>query len=114
MNKDMKRLTKDDKETIERLLSLSKLSTPDVNEMQRVMASNVDPKLNVCTTCSSQIRYVHQTLKYWYDRYNITYGDEVIEVIEVFKDYPTVHSCTECGVELTDKRRKVCKECKGK
>lgn len=98
----------------ERLLKLIKFTKPDVESLETIMKKYVDPRCRVCNKCRSQIKFTLKRLENWFNSVELKIQDEVqVEVIdevkiEVIDEVKRCH----CGVELTDKRRKVCKDCK--
>ena len=63
------KLTEEDKIVVERLLTLSTASGTDVQVMQRIISTYIDPHCHICSHCSSQIRFGMNRIKMWYAKY---------------------------------------------
>jgi uncharacterized CHY-type Zn-finger protein len=86
----------------QRLFKLLRFTKEDAHSLQTLMNKYVDKHCVVCGKCRGQIRFTLKRYRNWFTLHNIT-PDEVKE---------DIHSCIDCGKELTDKRRKRCKDCK--
>jgi len=84
-----------------RLIKLSKYTKEDAKSLESVMKKYVDKHCVVCGKCRGQIRFTARRLENYMIKYNVQ--PDIVE--------DDVKKCTVCNTELTDKRRKTCKEC---
>lgn len=82
----------------QRLFKLRTFTKGDAASLQNLMNKYVDKHCVVCGKCRGQIRFTIKRYNNWFNSHNITPKEDI-------------RSCTECGKELTDKRRKKCKNC---
>lgn len=66
--KDKSEVTKEDLETIERLVKMTKMTTYDVRIMSNMIRKYIDNKCFICEHCSAQIVYGHKRLKIYYEK----------------------------------------------
>jgi len=59
-------MEKKDREEIERLMDLKELNKTDKISMVLIMQKYVDSSINICMTCSSQIKFTYHRLRKWY------------------------------------------------
>jgi ssDNA-binding Zn-finger/Zn-ribbon topoisomerase 1 len=110
-------MEKNDWEESKRLLSLSVARGEDVNSLQNIMRKYVDKHIVICPKCKGQIRFAMNRFRNWWNRFNpqpisdetnnTTITDDTAK-----NESSDVKVCKKCGKELSDKRRKVCVECK--
>ena len=89
------------KDEIERLLSLRKTTKTDVRSLVTILKEHVDKRIAICAHCKAQIKFGMKQLSNWYTNVNQNTSVEY-----------KIKRCEICNIELEDKRRKVCKECK--
>lgn len=97
-------IEKEDIVTLEYILSLKRISSGEVHIMQNFINKYIDNKCFICTTCPAQIRFAFNRIENWYNRNQ----QMILEV----KNGKNPNKCLGCKVELTDKRRKFCQNCK--
>lgn len=86
----------------QRLFKLSTFTKEDAMSLQTLMNKYVDKHCVVCGKCRGQIRFTIKRYTNWFNHHNI----------QLDVDVEDVNACSVCGKELTDKRRKQCKDCK--
>lgn len=59
-------MVKQDKELIEKLISLHSITTSGVMEMEKIMRKYIDKSCSVCAHCPGQIKFAHKRLTNWW------------------------------------------------
>ena len=107
----MNTIDKDGYETYQLIKVLKTASNEEVFMMEQFTKKYIDAKCTICRTCPAQIRFAFNRIINWAKKIQI----ETLSFEEIIDETITeeINYC-ECGNVLTDKRRKVCKECKKK
>jgi len=87
-----------------RLFTLRAFKKGDAHSLQTLMQRYVDKHCVVCGKCKGQIRFTLRRFENWFIKNNIQ-PDAVEDDVKL---------CEVCNTELTDKRRKICVDCKNK
>lgn len=58
-----------DREKIEMLINLTNITTSQVYQMECMIRKYIDHGVKICGTCPAQIRFGHQRLCQWYEKY---------------------------------------------
>lgn len=64
-------MTKDDKDEIERLLSLKTASYPDKDSAERMINTYINPGYKFCKTCDPAVRAAFKLLRNWWSNQNV-------------------------------------------
>lgn len=104
-----------DKEGIEqyqKICNMKSVSRDDVQFLQDYTRKYIDPKCTICKKCKSQIRFAWNRIVNWGKQNNI--NNLAVNDISPSSDSQvskTSKVCS-CGKEITDKRYKLCQECR--
>ena len=69
-------MDQNEKTRIEYLINLKRITSSEVRELTQLINKYVDPKMNVCSHCSAQIRFAQKRLKNWYENKQVTTVEE--------------------------------------
>lgn len=90
-------ITKEDKKTMDYLLSLKKVQKSDVIILQGFMNKYIDKHCKICNKCGGQIRFSYNRFKNWVSTFNPKVEEEIKQG-EIL--------CIQCNNVIHDKRRK--------
>ncbi len=87
-----------------------KAVTPtEVIIIQNFIREYIDNTCSICQGCPSQIQFAHKRLMNWAMGQKIQIEKRRMLLIEI-EENAMLKKCLICGVEMTDKRKKYCKE----
>jgi hypothetical protein len=72
-----------EKQKIESLLKMDRMTAQDVKDMQQVFNTYIDIKFHICSHCAAQIRAAQISLSNWYN--SLEFVNEEIVVLPIIK-----------------------------
>jgi hypothetical protein len=104
----MKELTESQHRLLESLNGLSHISSKDVKALVEFARENIDPTINICTTCSDAVRKLVRRVQNWYELnrkidliWDIDEND--MQALEAQETPTDVMVCEHCGKETMRK-----------
>jgi hypothetical protein len=104
----MTNLTEEQHKLLESLNGLTHISSRDVKALVEFARENIDPTINICTTCSDAVRKLVRRIQNWYDTqrtisliWDIDEND--MQALEAQETPTDVLTCEHCGKETMRK-----------